>query len=117
MPNKKISELSPRTPSLTDLMIVGDPASGYSYKATLNVLTTFVGNNLQFADLGGIALSSPTNGQVLTFNGTNWVNQTLSVPVQECIRKDRERGSCGGRLYFDTTRRCCYYNSYEWSGS
>lgn len=82
MPNKKISELSPRTPSLTDLMIVGDPASGYSYKATLNVLTTFLGNNLQFADLGGIALSSPTNGQVLTFNGTNWVNQTLSVPVQ-----------------------------------
>jgi hypothetical protein len=82
MPNKKINELTPRTPTLTDLIIVGDPSSGFSFKATLSVISNFVGNNIQFSSLGGISLSSPTNGQVLTYNGTNWVNQTLSVPVQ-----------------------------------
>jgi hypothetical protein len=82
MPNKKINELTPRTPTITDLIIVGDPASGYSYKATISTISTFVGNNIQFSSLGGISLSSPTNGQVLTYNGTNWVNQTpAAVPV------------------------------------
>lgn len=81
MPNKKINELSPRTPSLNDLMIVGDPATGYSFKATINALTTFVGNNIPFSSLGGILLTNPANGQILQFNGTNWVNATISVPV------------------------------------
>ena len=82
MPNKKINQLTPRTPTLTDLILVGDPATGYSYKATISVISAFVGNNIQFSSLGGISLTSPTNGQVLTFNGTNWVNQTpASAPV------------------------------------
>jgi hypothetical protein len=82
MPNKKINELTPRTPTLTDLIIVGDPSSGYSFKATLSVISTFVGNNIQFSSLGGISLTSPTNGQVLTYNGTNWVNQTpAAAPI------------------------------------
>jgi len=76
MPNKKINELSPRTPSLTDLIIVGDPSTGYSYKATISVLTAFAGSNIQFSSLGGISLTSPANGQVLQFNGTSWVNYT-----------------------------------------
>lgn len=82
MPNKKINELTPRIPTLTDLIIVGDPSSGYSFKATLSVISTFVGNNIQFSSLGGISLTNPTNGQVLTYNGTNWVNQTpAAAPV------------------------------------
>jgi hypothetical protein len=82
MPNKKINELTPRTPTLTDLIIVGDPSSGYSFKATLSAMVNFVGGNIQFSSLGGISLTSPTNGQVLTYNGTNWVNQTpAAVPV------------------------------------
>ena len=79
MPNKKINELSPRTPSLTDLILVGDPSTGYSYKATLSVMATFVGGNIQFSSLGGVSITSPTSGQYLTFNGTNWVNSTLST--------------------------------------
>jgi hypothetical protein len=34
MPDKKISALDNRTPALTDLTIVGDPLTGYSYKNT-----------------------------------------------------------------------------------
>ena len=79
MANRKINELSPRTPTLTDLILVGDPSTGYSYKATISVLTTFVGNNIQFSSLGGVSITSPTSGQYLTFNGTNWVNTTLST--------------------------------------
>lgn len=79
MPNKKINELSPRTPSLSDLMLVGDPSTGYSYKATLSVLSTFIGSNIQFSSLGGVSITSPSSGQYLTFNGTNWVNSTLST--------------------------------------
>ena len=79
MPNKKINQLTPRTPSLTDLILVGDPATGYSYKATLSVMAAFVGSNIQFSSLGGISLTSPSNGQYLTFNGTNWVNTTLTT--------------------------------------
>jgi hypothetical protein len=82
MPNKKINQLTPRTPTLTDLILVGDPATGYSYKATLSAMVNFVGGNIQFSSLGGISLTNPTNGQVLTFNGTNWVNQTpATAPV------------------------------------
>ena len=42
MANKKISELQSRTPSLTDLMLVGDPSSGYSYKCTVSALATII---------------------------------------------------------------------------
>ena len=79
MPNKKINQLTPRTPSLTDLILVGDPSTGYSYKATLSVMAAFVGSNIQFSSLGGISLTSPSNGQYLTFDGTNWVNTTLTT--------------------------------------
>ena len=79
MPNKKINQLTPRTPTLTDLILVGDPTTGYSYKATLSVMAAFVGSNIQFSSLGGVSLTSPTNGQYLTFNGVNWVNSTLTT--------------------------------------
>jgi hypothetical protein len=42
MANKKISELQSRTPSLSDLMLVGDPSSGYSYKCTITALATLI---------------------------------------------------------------------------
>ena len=42
MANKKINELSSRTPALSDLMIVGDPSSGYSYKCTVTALATII---------------------------------------------------------------------------
>jgi len=42
MANKKINELVTRTPSLSDLMLVGDPSSGYSYKCTITSLATII---------------------------------------------------------------------------
>ena len=42
MANRKINELVTRTPSLTDLILVGDPSSGYSYKATVTSLATII---------------------------------------------------------------------------
>ncbi len=42
MANKKINELVTRTPSLSDLILVGDPSSGYSYKATVTALATII---------------------------------------------------------------------------
>jgi hypothetical protein len=42
MANKKISELQSRTPVLADLMLVGDPSSGYAYKCTITALSTVI---------------------------------------------------------------------------
>jgi len=42
MANKKISQLTSRTPSLTDLLLVGDPATGFSYKTTVTDLATVI---------------------------------------------------------------------------
>ena len=42
MANKKINELQSRVPSLTDLLLVGDPSSGYSYKCTVTELATII---------------------------------------------------------------------------
>jgi len=42
MANKKINELTVRTPALSDLMIVGDPSSGYSFKCTVTALATII---------------------------------------------------------------------------
>ncbi len=81
MANRKINELSPRTPSLTDLMIVGDPSTGYSFKATLAALNTLIDSSTSIGDLNGVVITSPTNGQALVYDGTNWVNQSISVPV------------------------------------
>jgi hypothetical protein len=49
MANKKINELSSRTPALSDLMIVGDPSSGYSYKATVTALATIIETDISDA--------------------------------------------------------------------
>ena len=40
MANKRINQLDTRTPSGTDLLLVGDPVSGYSYKCTVAELVT-----------------------------------------------------------------------------
>jgi hypothetical protein len=125
MPNKKINELTPRTPTLTDLIIVGDPSSGFSFKATLSVISNFVGNNIQFSSLGGISLTSPTNGQVLTYNGTNWVNQTpAAVPVSSVFGRTGAVVAAEGdysltllsdvTLSSPTTNQVLQYNGTAW---
>ena len=79
MANKKISELAVRTPSLTDLMLVGDPSTGYSYKATISSLSTLLEANIALDDLNDVTITSPTAGQVLSYNGTAWVNDTNGI--------------------------------------
>jgi len=66
MANKRISELAVRTPQTSDLMLIGDPATGYSYKTTI---------------LDAINLGVPTT-RTLTINGTTYdlsANRTWSV--------------------------------------
>ena len=92
MANKKISELESRASlSLSDLMAVGDPSTGYLYKTTISDLKTLTGagvvsfngrfgtvnpaeGDYTLTQLGDVIITSPTNGQVLKFNGSNWVN-------------------------------------------
>jgi hypothetical protein len=124
MPNKKINELTPRTPTLTDLIIVGDPASGFSFKATLSAMVNFVGGNIQFSSLGGISLTNPTNGQVLTFNGTNWVNQTPASAVSSVFGRTGAVVATEGdysltqlsdvTLSSPTTNQVLQYNGTAW---
>jgi hypothetical protein len=95
MANKKISELESRASlSLSDLMAVGDPSTGYLYKTTISDLKTLTGagvvsfngrfgtvnpaeGDYTLTQLGDVIITSATNGQVLQYNGSNWVNTTL----------------------------------------
>jgi hypothetical protein len=81
MGNKKINELVVRTPAITDLMLIGDPSTGYSYQTTLNAISTLIEANFSLNDLSDVVLTSPTNGQVLQYNGTNWVNASVASSV------------------------------------
>jgi hypothetical protein len=40
MANKRINQLDTRVPVGTDLILVGDPSTGYSYKATLSSIVS-----------------------------------------------------------------------------
>lgn len=40
MANKRINQLDARVPVATDLVLVGDPSTGYAYKATLSSIVS-----------------------------------------------------------------------------
>lgn len=97
MANKKISELDSRASlSLSDLMAVGDPATGYLYKTTISDLKTLTGagvisfngrvgvivpteGDYNLTQLGDVIITSVTSGQFLRYNGSNFVNTGLSA--------------------------------------
>ena len=97
MANKKISELDSRASlSLSDLMAVGDPATGYLYKTTISDLKTLTGAGVvsfngrvgaivpteadyNLTQLGDVIITSVTSGQFLRYNGSNFVNTGLSA--------------------------------------
>jgi hypothetical protein len=73
---------------------VGDPSTGYLYKTTISDLKTLTGagvvsfngrfgtvnpaeGDYTLTQLGDVIITSVTNGQVLQYNGSNWVNTTL----------------------------------------
>jgi hypothetical protein len=101
MANKKINELVTRTPSLSDLILVGDPSSGYSYKATVTALATIIetdiadgfvtlsttqtisgaktfSNNLTLTSVANAAI---TQTKFLTLNASNVVNYRTGAEV------------------------------------
>jgi hypothetical protein len=43
---KRINQLDERAPTLTDLMLVGDPLTGYSYKANISDIIAFISANI-----------------------------------------------------------------------
>ena len=43
---KRINQLDERSPTLTDLMLVGDPLTGYSYKANISDVIAFISANI-----------------------------------------------------------------------
>lgn len=92
MANKKISELDSRASlDLGDLLAVGDPSTGYLYKTTISDLKTLTGagvvsfngrygsvvpveGDYSLTQLSDVIITSPSNGQILQYNGSNWVN-------------------------------------------
>ena len=101
MANKKINELVSRVPSLTDLMLVGDPSSGYSYKCTVNdialaVETGVAGNYVTLATtqtvsgaktfsnvltLTSVANSPTDTDKFLVLNASNVVNYRTGAQI------------------------------------
>lgn len=98
MANKKINELAASAGvSATDLMIIGDPTLGTSFKTTLQSIADFIGlppvtsvfgrtgsitataGDYTIGQIGGIVLTSPATNQLLQYNGTNWVN--VNIPA------------------------------------
>jgi hypothetical protein len=71
MANKKINELVTRTPSLSDLILVGDPSSGYSYKATVTALATIIETD--------IADGFVTIGTTQTISGAKTFSNNLTL--------------------------------------
>jgi hypothetical protein len=59
----------PNSPALNDTHTVG--SNTWSYDGEKWVL---VGEAIDLEDLGDVVLTSPTANQVLTYDGTNWVN-------------------------------------------
>jgi hypothetical protein len=101
MANKKISELTTRTPSLSDLILVGDPSNGFSYKCTVSALATIIETDISdgYVTLGttqtisgaktfsnNLTLTSVANAttdpdKFLVLNGSNIVNYRTGSEV------------------------------------
>ena len=99
MANKRINELSSRVPSASDLMLVGDPTTGYSYKCLVSQVggvqsvfgrtgaVTAQEGDYTLTQLGDVTITSPQLDQVLVYNGGAWVNtENYSNKVQHYVK-------------------------------
>jgi hypothetical protein len=78
-----IAPLAPiASPALTGTPTAPTAAANTSTTqiATTAYVITQIGQ-LNLANLGTVSISSPASGQVLTYNGTNWVNQNSATGV------------------------------------
>lgn len=118
MANKRISELSSRTPSATDLMLVGDPTTGYSYKCLVSQVggvTSVFGRtgavtaqegDYSLTSLSDVTITGPASGDILTYNGSSWVNSAGGfVPYTGATQNVSlgEYGILAGWYRLDTT--------------
>jgi hypothetical protein len=83
MANKKISELQSRTPSLSDLLLVGDPSSGYSYKCTVTDLATIIETD--------IADGYVTIGTTQTISGAKTFSNNLTLTSVSNANTDTDK--------------------------
>jgi hypothetical protein len=77
-------------------MAVGDPSTGYLYKTTISDLKTLTGagvisfngrfgavspaeGDYTLNQLGDVIITSATNGNILQYNGSNWVNANIDL--------------------------------------
>ncbi|CAB4152962.1 Intramolecular chaperone auto-processing domain containing protein [uncultured Caudovirales phage] len=92
MANKKINELDSRASlSLSDLLAVGDPTTGYLYKITITDLKSLTGagvisfngrvgsvvpaeGDYSLNQLSDVIITTAANGNIVKYNGSNWVN-------------------------------------------
>ena len=136
MANKKISQLDSRASlSLSDLMAVGDPSTGYLYKTTISDLKTLTGagvisfngrfgavspaeGDYTLNQLGDVIITSPSNNQVLQYNGSNWVNATLPAET-DTLNSVTTRGNTTsngitvGSIVAGTTAAQAYHAFYS----
>lgn len=73
----KINELEQKVEKLINFMMSFDNASQIAPQHG-DTIRTIVGATT-LSSLSDVVLSSPANGEVLKFNGTNWVNGTDNV--------------------------------------
>ena len=69
---KQINELKRQVKKLTDFMLSFDSVPTVSPQITKTIQV--IAGNATLAGLTDVVLSSPSNGQVLKYNGTNWYN-------------------------------------------
>jgi hypothetical protein len=82
MANKKINELDVRASlSLSDLMVVGDPSSGYAYKTTLTDLKTLISTEADTLDT--VTDRGATTSNLITTGGYRISN--LAVFSNDCV--------------------------------
>jgi hypothetical protein len=61
-----------------------DPKPGYVYDAAVDTWFPLAGIATQSLDgLTDVIITSASTSQVLTYNGTNWVNQALDISAIE----------------------------------
>ena len=79
MANRKISELQSRTPALSDLILVGDPSSGYSYKCTVTALATIIETDI--ADGFVTIATTQTVSGAKTFSNNLTLTSVANTPT------------------------------------
>lgn len=136
MANKKINELDSRSSlSLSDLMAVGDPSTGYLYKTTISDLKTLTGagvisfngrfgavvpveGDYALTQLSDVIITSASNGQVLKYNGSNWVNAAEAAET-DTLDSVTDRGNTTtngitvGSIVAGTTAAQAYHAFYS----